>query len=80
MPNREDDDQKQFDEQIAGEQKIGTRARLDEAPPIGFLPNGEINLVTKGSKKVEPTVLEEEEPDDDLSDLDDLDALASSGE
>lgn len=79
MPNREDDDQKQFDEQIAGEQKIGTRARLDDAPPIGFLPNGEINLVTKGSKKVEPTVLEDED-DDDLSDLDELDELAESGE
>lgn len=75
-----DDDQKQFDEQIAGEQKIGTRARLDDAPPIGFLPNGEINLVEKGSKKSEPTVTEEEPDDDDFSDLDDLDALADAGE
>jgi hypothetical protein len=49
---------------------------LDQ-PPLGILPNGELNVVKKDDPRFEPELVvdDEEEDDDDLSDLDDLATL-----
>lgn len=40
-----------FERQLANEQEVGRKARLEDAPPVGMLPDGTLNVVQEGSPR-----------------------------
>ena len=69
---------KEFEKKLAAEQAEGFRDRMQNEPPIGAGPDGQIKLYKSMDEipPYEPEIIPDDEDDDDLSDLDDLDELA----
>lgn len=65
-------DQKEFEEKLASEQAAGRKDRIEGAPPIGMQDDGTIKLLKPGERDTwEPQIVGGENPEDDISDLDD---------
>lgn len=66
-------------EPIDVEEEVGANLRLNDAPGLGILPDGKLNVVQKDAPRFDPDLAtddESTESDDDLSDLDDIDDLS----
>lgn len=55
-----------FDKKLASEQSAGRKARLEDAPPIGALPDGSIGVYKPGEvPPYEPEIVGADDSDDD---------------
>jgi hypothetical protein len=69
-------------EPIDIEEEVGTNLRLNDAPGLGMLPDGKLNVVQKGMPRFDPELAIEDDDnaegseEDDFSDLDDIDDLS----
>jgi hypothetical protein len=65
-----------FEKKLGEEQRKGRIQRLELAPPIGFLPDGTLNVVRpedlKRSHSWKPKIIPDPE-DEEISDIDDYD-------